>query len=525
MKNPIALLLIALTTVASSGRSSRADVTLPAILGNHMVLQRDQAIPLWGQGAPGESITVSFAGFTVTTRAGQDGRWQATLPKQPATADPRVMVVEGSGGSRVELSDILVGEVWFCTGPSNIFWPVRKCDHATEEIREASHPEIRFFTCERGTADEPQTDCIGSWCVCSPESVADVSGVGYFFSRQIHGELGVPVGLLQSYWGGSRIEAWTSREALESQPRLRPVLDWWQQERRRYQPAEAEALHAQQLAAWNEDVRRAKADGTASPKRPAAPLDPHTSPHRPACLYNTMVAPLIPFSIRGVICYQGLGNLFWAEHSAGLLETMIGDWRARWGQGDFPVGMIQPAPYDPGSWARSSADAYSVQRESQLLVQQRVANTGIALTMDVDAVDVLHFPGKQLVAERLAAWALDSVYGRKTPWAGPVFQSMAVEGESVRVRFRNAGPGLKTSDARPPVHFEVAGSDGRYFPASAAIDGPDVLVRSDRVPRPIAVRFAFSDTAVVNLVNAEGLPASLFRTGESPRPDVRHDGR
>ena len=489
-----------------------ADVKLPAVIGSHMVLQRDHPVPVWGWAAPRESVSVHFAGTTSDTKADQSGRWQVILPKLAANSQPQSMHIEGSSGSQIELKDILIGEVWFCTGPSNIFWPVQKCNNAEQEIHRADFPRIRFFTVEKRTADVPQKDCVGHWFGCSPHTVGDVSGIGYFFSRRIHQDLDVPIGLLQSFWGGSRIEAWTSRDALEVESAVKPILDWWQEEFRRFRPADAQSLHEKQLGVWRKAVAQAKSKGSPSPKRPAAPENPRASRHRPACLYNGMVAPLVPFSIRGVICYQGLGNLFWTDYSAVLLEIMIRDWRTRWAQGDFPVGMVQPAPYDCSRRPRSGANAYSVQREAQLLVHEKVANTGIALTMDVDAVDVLHFTNKQVVGHRLACWALAAVYGFNFPYAGPIYESIIVEGEWVRVRFRHTGSGLTTSDGRPPSHFEVAGANGEYYPALAKIDGHTVVIRSERVAKPIAVRFAFTDTAVVNLTNCDGLPTSLFRS-------------
>ena len=308
---------------------------------------------------------------------------------------------------------------------------------------------------------------------------------------------------------------------MEAESAVKPILQWWQKEFRRFSPAEARARHEKQLGVWRKAVAQAKSRGFQPPKRPAAPEDPRASRHRPACLYNGMVAPLIPFSIRGVICYQGLGNLFWADYSAVLLEIMIRDWRTRWAKGDFPVGMVQPAPYDCSRWPRSGPDAYSVQREAQLIVHEKVANIGIAPTMDVDAVDVLHFTAKQVVGRRLACWALAAVYGLDIPHAGPIYKSMTVEGESVRVRFRHTGSGLTTGDGRPPSHFEVAGADGEYYRGAARIDGHTVVVQSDRVAKPIAVRFAFTDTAVVNLMNREGLPASLFRTDAAEDSTIR----
>ena len=498
--------------VGVQGEFVQAAIKLPSVIGSHMVLQRDRPVPIWGWAAPGEKVIVRFAGMTSETKADKTGRWRVTLPSLTTNPQPQSMSIEGSSGDQIELTDILVGEVWFCTGPSNIFWQVKKCDNAEQEIRGADFPRIRFFTVEKKTADEPQQDCVGHWFSCSSDTVGDASGIGYFFSRRIHQDLDVPVGLVQSFWGGSRIEAWTSRKALEAEPAVRPILDWWQEEFRRFNPEQAQTQQKQRLVAWRKSVALAKSQGARPPKRPRVPRAPQNSQHRPACLYNGMVAPLSPFSIRGVICYQGLGNLLRADASALLLETMIRDWRVQWGQGDFPVGLVQPAPYDCDKWAKSGPDAYSVQREAQIIVQKKMTNIGLAPTLDIDAVDVLHFTNKQLVARRLACWALASVYGFDLPFAGPLYDSMTVEGASIRLRFQNAGSGLTTSDGRPPQHFEVAGRDREYHPAEARIDGDTVVVRSERVAEPVAARFAFSDTAVVNLANREGLPASLFRT-------------
>ena len=503
-------LLAVVFVVGGQDHFVRADIKLPAVIGSHMVLQRDQPVPVWGWAAPGAEVILRFAGRTCETEADGTGRWRVTLPKLAANWQPQSMSIESSDGSKIELTDILIGEVWFCTGPSNIFWPVQRCDNAEQEIRRADFPLIRFFTVKKTRADKPQNDCVGHWFSCNPQTVRDVSGIGYFFSRRIHQELDVPVGLLQSFWGGSRIEAWTSRDALDARPEVKPILDWWQEEFRRFDPQKAKLWHEKQLAAWKTSVLKAKSTGSSSPKRPAAKNDPRDSQHRPACLYNGMVAPLIPFSIRGVICYQGLGNLLRADSSVLLLETMLRDWRTRWAQGDFPIGMVQPAPFNCDKWAKSGSDAYSVQREAQLIVQKKMTNIGLAPTMDVDAVDVLHFTNKQLVGRRLSGWALAAVYGFDIPYAGPVYKSMTVRGESIRVRFQHTGTGLTTNDGRPPRHFEIAGADRKYYPAEARIDGHTVIVRSERVAKPIAVRFAFSDTAVVNLMNPDGLPASLF---------------
>lgn len=489
-----------------------AEIMLPAVVGDHMVLQHGQPVPIWGWADPGETVSVTIAGQSVTTEAGSDRRWQVMLPKLDSNTNPIEMRIQGSSGSRRAVKDILVGEVWFCTGPSNIFWPVSRCDNAKQEIAAANYPAIRFFTVQRKAADTPQADCEGDWFACRPDTVDAVSGVGYFFSRKLHHDLDVPIGMLQSFWGGSRIEAWTSIEALEAQPELKPLLDWWASSFAQYDPDKAKAEYDKQLDRWKQAVAKAEAEGAQKPAKPKPPMNPYVSPHRPACLYNGMVAPLIPYGIRGVLSYQGLGNLFWAQYSQPLLRTMIRDWRSRWGQGPFPFGMVQPAPFACDGWAKSSPDAYALQREAQLLLLDTVPGTGVAPTMDIGDLKVLHFTNKQEVGRRMALWALATVYGRDVPYSGPMYRSMTVEGNKIRIHFAHADGGLTTSDGRAPSHFRIAGRDKQFHPAIAMIDASTVLVFSERVPEPVAVRFAFHETDVPNLINREGLPASLFRT-------------
>ena len=461
-----------------------AEVRLPAVLGDNMVLQHGQPVPIWGWAGPGEIVSASIADNSISVETDNDGCWRMTLPKLKITANPLTMNIEGSSGSRIVVKGILVGEVWFCTGPSNIFWPVKRCDNAKDEISAADYPGIRFFTVKRNATNTPQADCMGHWFECSPKTVGNVSGVGYFFSRRLHHDLKMPIGIIQSFWGGSRIEAWTSIEALEAEPKVKPILDWW---------ADKESVLKNPRASW----------------------------HRPASIYNGMVAPLIPYGIRGVISYQGLGNLFWAPYSRPLLATMVRDWRSRWGQGNFPFGMVQPAPYRcniHSNLPKSSSDAYALLREAQLLLLNTIPNVGIAPTMDLGDVDVLHFPNKQPVAQRLAHWALATVYGRDVPCHSPIYKSMTVEDNAIRIHFAHADAGLTTSDGLAPTHFTIAGPNNVFHPAMAKIENNTVIVHSDRVLKPVAVRFAFSDTAVPNLINHDGLPASLFRT-DVPKVD------
>ena len=502
-----------------------AELRLPALISDNMVLQRGRPLPIWGWAEQGEKVTVTIAGKAATARAVAVaiGRWQVSLPALEPADQPLEMVVTSSSGGTLRVKNVLVGEVWLCSGPSNIFWPVKRCDHAQEEIAKAAYPQIRFFTVARKTADQPQADCQGDWVECSPASVGDASGIGYFFARQLRQELKVPVGLLQSFWGGSRIEAWTSIEALQAQPALRPILDYWTERLAKFDAAAAEAAGGTGSLSASAERRSGDVPSTLAgeqpvapdekaPAKPKKPENPRTSAHRPACLYNAMIAPLVPYGIRGAITYQGLGNLFWAQHSEVLLETMIADWRRRWAQGEFPLGMVQPAPYTCKGWAQSGPDAYSIQRESQLLVLKKVPNTGLALTMDIDAVSALHFPQKQPVARRLALWALATVYGRPVAYQGPVYESMSIEGDKVCIRFAHAPDGLTTRDGKPPTCFTIAGPDQVFHPAAVIIQGSTVLVCSNQVRQPLAVRFAWGNTDVPNLINRDGFPASLFRT-------------
>lgn len=498
---------LALCSVPMPGRCAPR---LAAIFGENMVLQQGVPVPVWGWAQPGEVVTVAIGGQTAKGDADQKGRWQVRLSPMRSQDVPLELAVVGAMGAAIRVKNVLVGEVWLCTGPSNIFWPVKRCDKAEEEMASAHFPKLRFFTVARKTADEPQADCEGRWVECSSASVADASGLGFFFARRLHRELRVPVGLVQSFWGGSRIEAWTSLEALRSRPALKHILDYWAREGEAFASGQAEGAYRRERAEWWAAAAEPKSPGRKGAKKPKPPADPRTSPHRPGCLFNAMIAPLAPFPIRGAITYQGLGNLFWPEYSRELLETMIADWRARWNLGDFPFGMVQPAPYTCEGWAQSGPHAYSIQRESQVQVLQTVPNTGLALTMDIDAVKSLHFPQKQPVAGRLAAWALATVYGRPTPWRGPVCGSLAVEGSRLRLHFEHAEGGLRTRDGKAPTCFTVAGVDRVFHPAAAIIQGSDVLVSSDRVPLPTAVRFAWADTDVPNLINRDGLPAALF---------------
>ena len=447
---------------------ARADVKLPRIFGDHMVLQQNTEAAVWGWADAGEQVTVTLGEASATADTGDNGRWSVRLPTQ-AAGGPHTLTV--SGKNTVQLEDVLLGDVWIGSGQSNMQWSVAQSDNPQDEIAAANYPQIRLFTVTRSIAQEPLDDCEGQWQVCSPESVAGFSAVLYFYGRHLHRELGIPMGLINTSWGGTIAEAWTSHETLASDPDFQPILE--------------------RSADFRQDT-----------------------PNQASVLFNGMINPLIPLAIRGAIWYQGESNVQRAVQYQKLFPSMIADWRKHWGQGDFPFYFVQLAPFryrnlDP----RMCAELWEAQR----LTLKKVPQTGMAVTTDIGNVEDIHPKNKQDVGLRLALWALAKTYGREgTVYSGPLYESMEVDGNKVRLKFTHVGSGLASSDGKPLSHFTVAGDDGQFVPAEAVIDGSTVLVSSEAVAGPVAVRFAWRDDAEPNFGNQEGLPASPFRTDEFP---------
>ena len=486
-----------------------AEVRLPSVLGDGMVLQRDMPAPIWGTASPGEKVSVAVAGQEVSTTAGDDGRWLVKLPPLKA-GGPFEMTV--AGRNTITRKDILVGEVWICSGQSNMVWWVRASANAEQEAAAANYPQIRLFTVKAVTASQPRPDTEGTWQPCSPKTVPDFSAVAYFFGRHLHKELGVPVGLINTAWGGTPAESWMSRAAMESDPEFRPILDRWS--RQVADSAAAMRDYAQKVTQWVEDVQKADAAGRPLPAAPQPPNDARSSPHRPSVLFNAMIHPLIPFAIRGAIWYQGESNAGRAYQYRKLFPAMIQDWRRAWGQGDFPFLYVQLANFMKAQ-DQPGVSAWAELREAQTMTLA-LPNTAMAVTIDVgDAADI-HPKNKQDVGKRLALAALARAYGRDIPYSGPLYQSMKVEGDSVRLRFQHVDGGLVAQGGEPLRGFAIAGDDRNFVWADAKIDGNTIVVRSDKVARPVAVRYAWADNPVCNLFNKAGLPASPFRTDDWP---------
>ena len=473
-------LFLSLALIASIAAVAFADIKLPAIIGDNMVLQEGEPAPIWGWVDPGTEVHVVFDGKTYKTKADEKGRFQVDLGPLATDKEPASLVIETTAGDRKELKNILVGDVWICSGQSNMNMSVARSANAKEEIAKATHPEIRLFKVAQEVADSPQKDCKGQWVVCSPETVGDKTAVGYFFGRELNRELKKPIGVLQTAWGGTPSEAWTSRKALEAKPNLKPLLD-----------------------RWDKAVKK-------SPKQAG-------SAHRPANLYNAMIAPLLPFAVKGAIWYQGESNVGRAVQYRTIFPTMIENWRDVWNKPGLPFGFVQIAPYqynrknpNPGRNVEKCAELW----EAQLMTLKNLDNVGMAVTTDIGNLTDIHPKNKQDVGRRLALWARAKVYGDDDlVYSGPIYKSMKKEGNKIRLMFDHAA-GLKTSDGKALNEFTIAGADEKFVPAKATIDGEMIVVESDEVADPVAVRFGWHELAEPNLVNEAGLPASPFRTDD-----------
>ncbi len=498
------LLLWSLVLSATGLIPCSADVKTPAVFSDHMVLQAGRLVPVWGKADPGETVTVSIAGTTVKTKADENGRWKVSVGPLKAPG-PYELTVRGK--NTLKFTDVLAGEVWVCSGQSNMQWPVARAMNAQAEIAKAHFPNIRLFTVKRAVAQKPLEDTEGMWVRCTPETVAGFSAVGYFFGRELHKALGVPVGLIHSSWGGTPAEAWTSRETLEAFPEFTPILERWKRRVENY-PKDLER-YEQAVARWKKAAARAKAAGKKPPRRPRKPTEPTRHPHWPSGLYNGMIAPIIPYGIAGVIWYQGESNASRAYQYRSLFSTMIHDWRQHWRQGDFPFLFVQLANFmavEP----QPTESAWAELREAQTMALA-LPRTGMAVAIDIGEAKDIHPKNKQEVGRRLALAAQAIAYGRDITYSGPLYQWSSIEGNKVRLYFKHTDGGL-VCKGKELKGFAVAGPDRRFVWAEAKIEGDTVVVWSKEVPEPAAVRYAWANNPVCNLYNKAGLPASPFRT-------------
>ncbi|MBM3290136.1 MAG: sialate O-acetylesterase [Candidatus Hydrogenedentes bacterium] len=480
-----------------------------------MVLQREIAVPVWGTTAPKTKVTVSIAGQTVRTKSDDSGAWKAVLEPLEA-GGPHTLAIKARR-SKAIINDVLVGDVWVCSGQSNMQWTVKGSKDPDTEIQNANHPYIRLFSVRRTVSGEPLAGCEGEWDVCSPSTVGEFSAVGYYFGRSVAQTLKVPVGLINTSWGGTPAEAWTSRPSLEANPDCAMIVKRWDDTLAAFPAADAE--YEKNLAEWTKAAEAAKAAGQPEPKKPGAPQGPD-NPWRAAGLYNGMIAPLIPYGIKGAIWYQGEANAPRAYQYRSLLPTMITDWRKNWGQGDFPFFFVQLAnfmdynddPNTPSPWAEL--------REAQLRTLG-LKNTGMATIIDIGEAKDIHPKNKQDVGLRLALSAFKTAYGHDWPDQGPMYKSLRVDGNKAVVTFADTDGGLKNNNGSGPLRgFAVAGDDKVFHWADATIAGDDVTLTSPNVAKPVAVRYGWGDNPCCDLYNGFGLPTSPFRTDDWPGTTV-----
>lgn len=480
---------------------SRANVKLPSVISNNMVLQQQTKVALWGWGSPGEKISIltSWNGRTARVTTGADGKW-ITYVKTAKAGGPYTIKFKGNNELRVE--NVLLGEVWLASGQSNMEFFVTKTKNASytgvlnyeEEIKAADYFGIRMIDVANKVAETPQYEFTGDWKVCKPGTVDTFSAVAYYFAREVHTKTGFPVGIINATWGGTPAESWTKKEVLENDKDFKVILDRYQQQCQEYPKASAEYKEA--LAKWKSDTSRGKGG---APKEPMGP-NSNKSPYK---LYNGMIVPIIPYTLKGVIWYQGENNAEHAYQYRRLFPAMIHNWRDDFKNSSLPFYFVQISPH------RSQNPEI---REAQLLTYRNVAHTGMAVTIDNgDSLDI-HPRNKKLVGERLSLWALHNEYGQKVVYSGPLYKSMKISGNKIRIQFDYAADGLVAKGSAPLREFTIAGSDEKFVPANAVIEGNEVVVWSDAIDKPVAVRFAWRNVPLPNLYNKAFLPASPFRT-------------
>jgi sialate O-acetylesterase len=482
---------------------SYADVKIPSIFSDHMVLQRNMKIPVWGWARPGENVSVYFAGRQSETLTDKDGNWSLVL--DPVVCDePMTMTIKGQ--NVIEIKDILMGEVWVCSGQSNMGFRVEEDDLADQETPLANYPEIRHFQIQNKVCPEPDRTLGGAWNVCSPETVGKFTAVGYFFAKDLHKRLKVPIGLVHTSWGGTPAEAWISRDALQRNPKLHSVLERFETACKKY--PDALKIYEEEVKVWEKKSKEAEKNGLAPPSPPRTPMGP-THFQRPSGMYNGMVLSIVPYAVRGALWYQGECNSEIGFLYSHYLSTLITNWREIWGQGEFPFYIVQIANFGTAQTNPNEISSAADLRGAQSQVAKSFRNCGLAVTIDIGETKSLndHPTNKHDIGLRLAKLAAYDTYGLKdvTP-CGPTFKTMSVENSFIRIEFDYAEGGLNGGTKG----FAVAGSDLNFKWADVRIKGNSVMLSSPEVSKPTAVRYNWGNNPQGNLQNKAGLPAVPF---------------
>ena len=499
----IGTLFIFALTLASA---LRAELKLPAIIGDHMVLQQKQSNPLWGWDTPGTKITVTFAGDKQTAIAGTDGKWSVKLAALPANTAPRTITIKGTT-TRI-IQDVLVGEVWMCSGQSNMQFKLSKDWNGDLEAANANHSQIRLISVPMVGTQEPQNDFKGAWQTATPAKASKFSAIGFLYGRYLHEVLGVPVGLIDNSWGGSAAEAWMRRSTIEKDGRFQVLLGFTTEKEKALLSSQVQTDHELAMAQWK------AANAQAQPPLKPAPQDPRnwlTGNGRPGNIFNGMVHPTLGYGLKGVIWYQGENNAGRAYEYADLFPLLIEQWRAEWQQPDLAFYWVQLADFKDEQ-AIPGESAWAELRESQTKALH-LPHTGQAVIIDLGEGKDIHPRNKRDIASRLVRWALVQDYGLKFPYRSPEFKNLQIAENKATLTIDCFGSTLRAFDVREARGFAICGADHVWHGASGKIIAPDqVEVWSDAVPAPLAVRYAWADNPVCNLFSYDGLPVTPFRT-------------
>ncbi|AWV99420.1 sialate O-acetylesterase [Arcticibacterium luteifluviistationis] len=481
---------------------ANAQIKLPSIFGDHMVLQQKQNNPVWGWAKPNEKITIAINGQSHSTTADSKGHWRVVLRPIPV-GGPYKMHIEGEA-SKFFFEDVLVGEVWICSGQSNMQWSLKNTNSAELALATANYPNIRLITVPTVAASEPQDDFNGSWEAASPESVPDFSAIGYFFGQRLHHALDVPIGLIDNAWGGSAAEAWVNRDVLEADKNFNEFMTSWEKIEQAYN-------YDAEIKKWEKSVKEweANKEDKGMPRKPGNLIKGN---QYPANIYNGVLHPTIGYGIKGVIWYQGESNAGRSYQYRDLFPLMIENWRNEWKQGDFPFYYVQLADF-MAETEQPQESGWAELREAQTMTKDRLPNVGEAVIIDLGEGRDIHPRSKQTVADRLVRIALARDYHKDIIYEGPNYKSMEVKGDKILLTFDNVGKGLYSFDTKEPVGFAIAGSDKKFVWADAKIISNNQMeISGEGISTPVAVRYAWANNPVCNMYNRDGLPMTPFRT-------------
>ena len=512
-------ILIALALCLSSASSLIAELSLPHFFSDHMVLQRERPAAIWGKASPKTEIKVSFKGESATAKADESGNWKIKIITGKADATGAELTIQAGDEKRV-IKDVLVGEVWFASGQSNMYFPMDRVAAYEEMISKTNLPAIRTFSAPLVTATEPQDDIEGEWTAATPETIPGYSAVAFFFTKHLHEELDIPIGMIKSAWGGKPVETFTSRSALSTHPGSKLLVDAVLKAEASYDQATAQAAYETRLDQWEAALaewKKQPADERKKlAKKPQSPKRPLDTEGRPGVLFDSMINPFAGYTMRGALWYQGEGNAkLGAVPYDESLPLMINDWRTRWND-DFSFYYVQLANYKTIATEPGNNDPWPLLQDRMRLVLDTTPKTGMAIINDIGDAKDIHPKNKHDVGKRLALWALAKDYGQDITYSGPLYRSSEIKDGAIHITFDQAGEGLKSRDGKDLARFEIAGKDRVWHWANATISGKDtVIVSHGNVKTPLAVRYAWAaNPEGANLINSEGLPASIFRTDD-----------